>query len=385
MTTPPESTSPVRLDSLTGLRWWAAFFVFAYHLRLFVPYPPLPAAIAAYGHFGVTFFFVLSGFVLTWSSRVGTPARIFYWRRFSRIYPLHLVALLLAIPVFYSLSPDPTQPWVKPYYWVVLLLSLLLLQAWSVNPTVLFSGNPAAWTLSVEAFFYATHPWLMRPLVRLQKRGALWVAVGATATGFGTYGAAAAFPAMMANVPLPPLRLYEFVLGMALGWAMRQGWRLRMPLLVPVFAGGVLFFVLRGSQRFPEMKPLASGIGPYTEALVAVICAGIVVAAANADIAGRSRLLAWRPIVALGEWSYAFYLVHATIMYALLETVGVRASGGWPAAIWWWAVLTVTIAVAAGLHLGVEKPIERRLRTWQEANVGNQAHQLPPRDHLLHQ
>lgn len=365
MTASAPSGPPRRLDSLTGLRWWAAFFVFAYHLRLFIPYPPLASDIAGYGHFGVTFFFVLSGFVLTWSSRGRTSAKTFYWRRFSRIYPLHLVALIVAIPVFYSTSPDPSQPWVKPLGWGVLLLSVVLLQGWSNNSTVLFSGNPAAWMLSVEAFFYAVHPWLMRPLSRLHQRGALCVAGGATAFGFITYAAIDLFPATMSHIPLPPLRLYEFVLGMALGWAMRQGWRPRLPLTVPVLACGAFFGALHRSDNLASLHSLNGLIVPYTEAIVAVLCAGVVIAAANADLTGRSRLLAWRPIVALGEWSYAFYLVHATVMYALLEVVGVRTDSGGVAVIWWLGVLSVTVALSAGLHLGIEKPVERRLRTWR--------------------
>ena len=62
----------------------------------FAPVPGL-GAVARYGNHGVAFFFVLSGFVLTWS---------------ARIYPAHVVALLVAIPVFYSVTsatPDPSR------------------------------------------------------------------------------------------------------------------------------------------------------------------------------------------------------------------------------------------------------------------------------------
>jgi peptidoglycan/LPS O-acetylase OafA/YrhL len=33
------------------------------------------------------------------------------------------------------------------------VLSLFLVHGWSNNPTILYGGNPAGWTLSVEAFF----------------------------------------------------------------------------------------------------------------------------------------------------------------------------------------------------------------------------------------
>ena len=137
----------MRLDSLTGLRWWAAFAVFCYHMMNFAPVPGL-GAVARYGNHGVAFFFVLSGFVLTWSARIsGTTVANFYWRRLARIYPAHVVALLVAIPVFYSVTsatPDPSRFWVKPFAVVPLLLSLVLLQSWFKEPSIRFSGNPAA-------------------------------------------------------------------------------------------------------------------------------------------------------------------------------------------------------------------------------------------------
>src|SRR5262245_62142748 len=74
-----------RVESLTGLRWWAAFFVFCHHMTNLAPLPIYD--FLKYGTSGVTFFFVLSGFVLTWSARPGTKIRTFYRRRFARIFP----------------------------------------------------------------------------------------------------------------------------------------------------------------------------------------------------------------------------------------------------------------------------------------------------------
>lgn len=171
----PDARSP-RLDSLTSLRWWAALAVFFFHIRNLVPLPGPISEIARFGNFGVAFFFVLSGFVLTWSWRQNVGIGTFYWRRVARIYPLHLVTLLIAIPVFYSVSPDPSQTWVKPFDIAVLVLCLLLLQGWSRDPAILFAGNPAAWTLTAEMFFYAMHPFITRVLRYLDSSRALWAA-----------------------------------------------------------------------------------------------------------------------------------------------------------------------------------------------------------------
>jgi peptidoglycan/LPS O-acetylase OafA/YrhL len=49
---------------------------------------------------GVSSFFALSGFVLTWSLRAADTKRAFYRRRFARVYPLHFLTLLFAVPFF---------------------------------------------------------------------------------------------------------------------------------------------------------------------------------------------------------------------------------------------------------------------------------------------
>lgn len=78
---PPPTVT--RLDSLTGLRWWAAFGLFAYHMTNVAPLPG--QSLFYVGNYGVSFFFVLSGFVLTWSARPHITVRQFYFRRFARI------------------------------------------------------------------------------------------------------------------------------------------------------------------------------------------------------------------------------------------------------------------------------------------------------------
>ncbi|MCU1641562.1 MAG: Acyltransferase MdmB, partial [Nocardia sp.] len=79
------------LPSLTGSRWWAAFAVFVLHALVFLPvYPFQKSELFRHIHewvpmqlgaAGVTFFFVLSGFIIYWSFRPGMSARAFYRRR----------------------------------------------------------------------------------------------------------------------------------------------------------------------------------------------------------------------------------------------------------------------------------------------------------------
>jgi peptidoglycan/LPS O-acetylase OafA/YrhL len=366
-----------RLDAITGLRWWAAFAVFVFHLRNLVPLPFPIADIARFGYLGVAFFFVLSGFVLTWSWREEVDKRTFYWRRFARIYPLHLVTLLVAIPVFYSVSPDPAQTWVKPFQIGVLLLCLFLLQGWSRDPAILFAGNPASWTLTVEAFFYTLHPFVTMVIRRLSMVGALVAAGGVVLFAFGTRVYISANPTgFVAELPWPILRLNEFVLGMCLAWAFRRGWLPRIPLVLPIALMALWFGGLAVAARIHTAQPLYGIAGPYVNEVATALCALLIVTVASIEMRGRARVMRWRPIVALGEWSYAFYLIHATIIYAILNLIG-KQPGGWHTVLWFVVVLALAVTAAWALHVFVERPVEKWLRAWQTRRRAQRALKQP--------
>lgn len=368
---PLKSDSEQRLLALTGLRWWAAFGVFLYHMRNLAPLPI--SDVFHFGNYGVMFFFILSGFVLTWSARPGTAPSTFYWRRFARIYPAHFVALLLAIPVFYSIDPDPTQWWVKPLDVGVLLLSVLLIQGWWQSPTILFSGNPAAWTLTVEAFFYALHPWLSRVLGVLRSRSALVIAVSLVVGSFGWKALELLVPAIEAiPIPVPVSRLAEFAIGMCLAHAMRLGWRLRVPLAAVVGVSAVLVFVAAVDVATEWLGPVRTVIRATESEWMLVVCSLLIGVVASRDLTRAPGWLSSRWMVRLGEASYAFYLVHATVIYFVLSIVGPQL-GGWSQLIWYPPLLLAGLALAFALHLGVEKPLERRMRRWWDARLERRA------------
>jgi peptidoglycan/LPS O-acetylase OafA/YrhL len=364
---PSPSVTEQRLHSLTGLRWWAAFGVFGYHMNNLAP---LPIADQLHlGNYGVMFFFVLSGFVLTWSARPGTTVGTFYWRRFARIYPAHFVALLLAIPVFYSVNPDPAQWWVKPLDIGVLLLSVLLIQGWSLSPAIIFSGNPAAWTLTVEAFFYALHPWLQRVLLALRSRGAL---IGALTLVIGAVAWRAlelAAPAVEAvPIPVPVARLAEFAIGMCLAHAMRLGWRIRLSVPIVVGAGTVLIIISTVDTATGWLGPVRDIVRATQTEWMLVLCALLIATVAARDLERGPGWLSSPWMVRLGEASYAFYLVHATVIYGVMAVVGPQP-GGWSELLWYPPLLLASLALAFALHLGVEKPLERRMRRWWDARL----------------
>ncbi|CAN5342988.1 acyltransferase [soil metagenome] len=353
-----------RLDALTGLRWLAAFWVFGYHMQVFGALPAPFDIPLRLGFLGVTFFFVLSGFVLTWSMRPSLRVSTFYTRRFARIWPSHIVALLLAIPVFYTLA-QPDHSWVKPLSIPLLLLSVVLVQGFSRDPAVLFSGNPAAWTLSCEALFYALHPALVRLLRKTTQRGALMIVVATIAVAFGYRFATHIGPAgWAAGVPLPFEHLPEFVLGMAIAWALAQGWRPRIPVAVAwvAFAAVIVGLTVGPAAGLGLMSDVAGG---FENEFATFVCALLILAVASATLRGRRSWLAHPIMVRLGNWSYAFYLVHATVMYAVLNIIGGPRGAGGTNLIWGAGIFLVALALSGAIHHWVEAPAERAIRGWK--------------------
>lgn len=363
VTSSPVLAAPTqRLDALTGLRWWAAFMVFFYHMRVFAPLPGPITLVFDQGYLGVTFFFVLSGFVLTWSMRPGVSTSTFYWRRFARIWPAHMVALVFAVAVFYTWGPIPEGSFLKPFDIGILLLSVVLLQGWWANPAILFSGNPAAWTLTVEALFYALHPWISRVLTPLAKRGALILALLAVVWALAYRGGVLLWPeSWLVSVPMPITRVPEFLLGMALAWAMRSGW---IPRLHPLIGVGSLAVVVLGIV-VATVTPSVWFLAYFGNELFTIAVGLAIVSLTQATLRGRTSIFATRWQVKLGEWSFAFYLVHATVIYLALRIFGYQEPS-WRNLVWMVVIFAVDLVLAWALHAWVERPVERRMRKWKD-------------------
>ena len=344
-----------RLDSLTGLRFLAAFLVLQHH---FTNFGQLPFfwRYTGFGATGVTFFFVLSGFVLTWSfTPRDTPAH-FYWRRFARIWPLHIAALLLALPVFYTWRG-------LSYDWLSILLSVVLLHAWVPAVAMYFGGNPASWSLSCEMFFYAVHPFIVR---RTLAAARVWLvgagAALAVAVGIAVVlaGGLPPFLQQWLLYTAPAFRVGEFLLGVLLAAAVKRGVRFRIR---PLPAAGLLaaWFVL----TYNVGPVVAAGwqvlLSDLNYLVLPALYGLLIVSAAQLDLAGARSLLRSRPMVLLGQWSYALYLVHATVIYTLIHFAGSRPTAA-SNAIWLLGVTLVAVGLAALLYYTVERPIESRLR-----------------------
>lgn len=109
------------------------------------------SAFDAGGDCGVAFFFLLSGFALSmgYGSRIDDGVfsyRHFMKRRLLKVYPLHLLSLVLLLVLFH------------PEIGHKLLLNALLLQSWIPDANYYFSYNGVSWFLSSLLFHYLLFP-----------------------------------------------------------------------------------------------------------------------------------------------------------------------------------------------------------------------------------
>ncbi|MFG2603546.1 acyltransferase family protein [Streptomyces sp. NPDC048514] len=344
----PSSSSAARpsLPSLTGLRWMAALLVFGLHVNNFGYFRGTGGRAVSWafgaGATGVSFFFVLSGFVLTWSARPGDRALAFWRRRVARVYPVHLATLAGALLLAYTLAHEP-----RPTPKQAVANALLLHSWWRPWWQTL---NPVSWSLACEAFFYAAFPLLFLLLRRLGARGS---------AALGLLSLAAVLVLARSEVhhwwthslySLPAARLPEFVLGAVAARLVLLG-RWRGPGLEASLALAVIgyFFV-------PQTAP---GYATVCTVMGFVL---LIPAAAVADLRGLPSMWRRRRLVRLGELSFAFYMVHLLVLRATTHLLGPKPhfrilTGAGVTA----AVFTVSLALSWLLYEAVECPARRLL------------------------
>jgi len=205
------------LRALTGIRFFAAMQVVLFHfgasIALRNPRTRFLGYFLANGWIAVSLFFILSGFILsyTYTNRIETPGGKWrFWEaRFARIYPVYLLSLLLNLPFRGNLT-------------VGLGLSVLMMvQAWNPEcPSCAQAWNAPAWTLSVEMFFYLLFPFLLPRIERLSDRtlkAILGIVLIVIVFGHTTAPEIVEPLSQKMYIPVPVFRLPEFILGMILG------------------------------------------------------------------------------------------------------------------------------------------------------------------------
>ncbi|MFM9615051.1 acyltransferase family protein [Streptomyces niveiscabiei] len=340
---PPKGSLP----SLTGMRWAAALLVFLHHIRNFGYFGGESGRLvdwaAGPGAVGVSFFFVLSGFVLAWSARDGDKAHRFWRRRLARIYPVHLVTALLTLLLAATLVPG-----LRPSGTGETVANLLLVSSWKRDWWQ--AVNPVSWSLTCEAFFYAVFPLLHLLLRRLGSRALAGALTAAALLVLLLPWANLHYSLGWTLTSNPAARLPEFVLGAAAGYLVRLGtWR--GPGLDVSLALTVVGYFL--THQLPSSYS--------TSACTVIGLTLLIPAAATADLRGLPSFWRHRRLVVLGEWSFAFYMIHVLVLHLAEQLLPLHHLPTPLALTATTTALLLSLALAWALYEGIERPARRLL------------------------
>ena len=147
-----------RLYPLTSLRFFAALLIFILHCNNHSLWPESFFFGLDYSK-AVCFFFVLSGFVLSYTYHgKSINIRYFYRDRLARIWPATICSTLFVLAILPSslYLPNSSDASFFPF---VLITNIFLLQSLIPLPIFFFGINAVCWSISVEAFFYLVFPW----------------------------------------------------------------------------------------------------------------------------------------------------------------------------------------------------------------------------------
>lgn len=386
----PASSATPKLHALTSLRFFAAAMVVMLHAQSYF------GAVSPFAHFiltqGVCFFFVLSGFILTYAYPAldGRGTARFLVARLARIVPLHLAALLLYVLVLPAWYRDSVSSATRGAG----LLTAFLMQAWVPLYRVQTAFNGVSWSLSAELFFYLCFPlllWRWRQTWRVKLAVTFLLVVVMVLLANHGLGWLPRGVEVRDLVYLQPLaRVWEFTVGVATAHL----WRIVHPRLHPrrwlgtaveiaILAATVAIMFQSGAwARAAGRVPL---IGPGGEAWLAssgYVCLpfAALIGVMACEWGALSRFLSHRPLVLLGEISFSLYLLHLIFChYYVLHPGPFVAVPPRLLFLGYWAV--VILAAYVG-WFAIEVPCRRVIVGWWDRAVMRDAkrRRMPQRE-----
>jgi len=362
----------LQIPSLDGIRAVSIVIVFLAHAGFYDKIP---------GGMGVTIFFFLSGYLITTLLRVELDStgtvdfRRFYLRRVLRIFPPFYMLLVASLLVAFL--------WIIPsrVSWEGVCAQILYLYnyyAIARGPEGIPPGTDVYWSLAVEEHFYLLFPFAYLQLhrrVREPKWRAAWLAA---------------------------------TCAVVLGWRFLLLFFFKVSSIHTYSAtdariDSILYGCLLATWRNPAIDPIRHG----TERRHQIVSAGLAAAgllALGATVVFRApwfretvrysiqgiallpifqaavryphwlafRPLNWAPIRTLGVLSYSIYLVHFLVLMIVARYFGkshlILNGVGFP----------LSLALAALMHVAIERPSARLKTLWTAQPSGRENRDIPP-------
>ena len=297
------------IKPLTSLRLFFALAVFFSHLAFLkndLKYSGVYDSIFSEGFLGVSFFFILSGFILAlnYESKF-VEHRVSYkdyiLGRIARIYPVHLLTMLFALPLSYKV------------FYKYILFHITLTQSFIPDKDFYFSLNAPSWSISDEMFFYCLLPFLILFFNKNKHILTIMIAIGLMLI-------------FALNIYLPDsdqhywiyvnpfVRLIDFIIGIALYKVYKYFKSLKTPLIryanydilaILIF---IIFFV------FKDKVDISYRYSIYYFIPMCLIILCFALSSGNSKQSLFSKILSNKLLVKGGEISFSFYLWHLLVI-----------------------------------------------------------------------
>lgn len=407
------------IEALTGLRFFAAISVAMAHgsiiLLIFENGFQISHWLPSAAGIGMPLFFVLSGFVIHYNysnlitGKKTTNKLRFIWARFSRLYPLFILILLLDILTnskFISALSDTAESAIQsirafPYY--IILMQSWLFKVIDQNNLIyqLGQNSPLTWSISTEWFFYMAFLFLATPISYLCRRQnqsrILFILISwVTIYWIVSYTISTQLTAIdqlstnifgqIASIKngfqdsfyrwfvyfSPYARLGEFITGClvsALFIASTQNpisvkearWGHLLTWLSLIAVAGSFYLAYANPPIAPMFLKVRNNIAMAPALAALIFC----LARYDSPIA---RFLSWRPLVVLGEASYSIYMVHMLVFvsirqlssYVLLPATSTGIAIGTTRYVY---ALAIIVIISLGSYSFIELPAKNWLRT----------------------
>ncbi len=325
---------------------------------------------------GVTFFLMASGFLMArkypFEQLDGQSYRRFAWNHAAKLFPLHWLTLVLWLVAMALLGMLAIKP-------VALALNATLLHSWSLTHSIYFSYNKFSWFLSTLLFCYLCYPLLARRFTPLPQP-IKWLIIGVLViidifilAGTDDYGRTALYV-------FPPVRLLDFVIGMALAQACQESKKIQLLgksstgidaelISLAVLSAGVMLF-----RSYPSLLPWSDAVLWWLP--IAVILVTCILYDKREGFIGR--ILASKPLQWLGNISFEIFMLQgiAALVYnywvaPVLAHIGVQRVYDYVAAdllgasapgLIVWLILPIDILLAWGVNRLFTRPVARLLR-----------------------
>lgn len=249
---------------------------------------------------GVSYFFLLSGFILSsvyYKKTEDINKKQYYLKRFARIYPIYFLALIILI-IFLLLTKQEID--LKAVF-----LQIFLLQSWF--PNFVTTLNVPSWSLSVELFFYILFPFLIATFKKIRQK---WLLVF-TSLSFWFLSLVIYYYGLNSGLFInffnynPLLHLNSFVFGIIAFLLFKELKPIsKMQSLIFTFSPWLLIAIL----LFFHAPILHYNNNGLLAPLFAIFLFGLA-----SDKSYLTKFLSFQPFVVLGEMSYGIYILQVPL------------------------------------------------------------------------